>query len=124
LLAPKWKDTKALSYLAKGLEMSPQGLKKWAAAGAVLKAGIFEEEADQDISFYYELSLWPEELWGRVADIAVVGGLDAAGLRAIRKFREALEGTDVRWCPVCDSVSGAVALGNRQVWPDGKYNGL
>lgn len=89
------------SEVASGLEMTPQGVSNWARAGSVLEAGIFEDEADQRIGFYAEVGRWRRDQWQEVAEFSIAGGLDAAGLGAVRKLAANLAGTDVQSCLVC-----------------------
>lgn len=101
LLAHFWQDPKSLTYMADNLGSSPQLLKKYARAGAVLQEKVFEDDAPQSIDFYYQLSYWPQEQWEVIADLALIGGLDATGLKKLRGFAEKLKGAEKHWCPYC-----------------------
>ena len=88
-----WGKPDQLQVMAKELEATRQKLAKYAGAGAVMEAGYMPE--DENIEFGYQISLFPEEQWETVVDYALLVGLTATELSALRKMMVA------GFCPLC-----------------------
>jgi hypothetical protein len=101
LLAPLVDDKHGRSYIAKALEASPTIVRKWARAGVVILSGIFPEEGPYKIDYYAEVYEWPEDQWQMVADLTDWADLNAAELKKLRTFVQAMREGQHHWCPTC-----------------------
>lgn len=91
-----WGDPRSLSAMADALEASEQWVRKLAGAGAVMGADLWPE--DQSLEWAYQLSLFPTEEWEEVADLALIGGLDASGLGKLRRIIGNMTGVERHFC--------------------------
>ena len=106
LYASFWQDSTMLRRFAGDLEATTQKLTKWARAGAVIAAGVFDRDCDQSQEFLVQLSYFDPSEWDRVAEIAILGDLGPTELGTLRKLREKLVETQTHWCPCCDHAGG------------------
>ena len=106
LFASLWQDSVTLRRMAGDLEATTQKLTKWARAGAVIAAGVFDRDCDQSQEFLVQLSYFDPSEWDRVAEIAILGDLGPTELGTLRKLREKLVETQTHWCPCCDHAGG------------------
>jgi len=87
LLAPFWMDTPSLARLADLLDASEQWLRKMSGAGKVQEMHYAPEGVG--VEFLYQVSLFPQEEWEAIIDLALLCGGDAV---SVRKLRGAIEG--------------------------------
>lgn len=93
VLAKYYGDSKALSDLAKILDpIRRQTLVKYSGAGAVMDKFAVE---DQDLEWLYQVSLFADCWWEQIIDYALLVGLNAGELSALRKMM------DAGFCPLC-----------------------
>ena len=100
--APLWQDSAMLKRASGDLEATYQKLKKWAGAGAVVAAGVFDRDCDKPQEFLYQLSLFDREEWERIAEVAILADLTPTQLTTLRTLRDNLRETNTHWCPCCE----------------------
>jgi len=108
LLAPFWMDTPSLARLAEMLDASEQWLRKMSGAGKVQEMDSAPEAVG--VEFLYQVSLFPQEEWEEVMDLALLCGGDAVFLRKVRQAIEAATEFGHHFCLVrgCEHGVGDV----------------
>ena len=101
LFAPLPGNSHALSYIAGELEASYAIVKKWARAGMVILSDIFPEDGPYSIDYYAEVAEWDKDEWEAIADLTDWADLNAADLKKLRTFVQAMREGGHHWCPCC-----------------------
>lgn len=111
LWAPLWQDSVLLRKAAGELEATYQKLTKWARAGAVISAGIFDRDCDQSQEFLVQLSYFDPSEWEKMADVAILADLGPSELKVLRDLRDKLRETGTHFCPICEHGGAYAADG-------------